>query len=213
MPTPINIKDGTGSQILAKVTKDHALLVSNQTRTIVEISPAELTRRKLFYEYLRRESDDSRDMTVDGSSTPQEFIMASAESSVRFIQLIRFIIEGDNFDLTASGDFRRWGSVATAPGLTNGIEFYALQSGVQTNIFYDPVKTMGDLFNYQTNFTNFINAVDSQADYLSIDIDMPADVALPLGVNDKIVVKINDNLVQANFLKLRCLVKGTQEVV
>jgi hypothetical protein len=213
MGLPTRIVDGTGTKREAAVTEEHALLVSNKERIAIEISAAELTRRKLFFEFFRRDSDDSRNMTVDGSTTPQEFILKSESVAVRWIEYIRIIIEGNNFDLTASGDFRRWGSVASSPGLTNGIELYALQGGTQTDIFYDPVQNMGDLFYYQTEYNNFINAVDAQADFLSVDIEMPQAVALPLGIEDKIVCKINDNLVHADFLKFQILAKGYQEVV
>ena len=213
MSIPTVIKDGTGSGTEAQVTSEHALLVSNKERIAVEISPAELTRRKLFFEFFKRESDDSRDMTVDGSVTPQEFILTAESEAVRWIEYIRIIIEGNNFDLTASGDFRRWGSIAASPGLTNGIELYAIQSGTRSDIFYDPVQTMGDLFYYQTDYNNFINAVDSQADFLSVDIAMPVAVALPLGVEDKVICKINDNLVDIDFLKFQILARGYQEIV
>lgn len=213
MSVKTQIVDGKGSGHRAHVTLDHALLVSSRERSITEISPEELTKRKLFFEYMRRESDNSRDMNVDGSSTPQEFILGAEDGAVRWVANVRMIIEGNNFDLKSSGDFRRWGSVAIDPGLTNGIELYSVQGGEQSKIFYDPVKNMGDLFRYQTDYLNFVNAIDSQADYLSIDIDMPADVALPLGVNDKIVCVVNDNLVDANFIKLQVLVRGTQEIL
>lgn len=213
MSLPANIIDGTGTRYQAKVTSEHALLVTPSGRSVSEIPTEELTRYKLFFEYFRRESDNSRDMTVDGSATPQEFILTSTTGAVRWIDYIRVIIEGNNFALTASGDFRRWGSVAVAPGLTNGTELYVIQGGNRTDIFYDPVKNMGDLFNYQTDYDNFVNAIDNQADFLSIDIAMPAAVALPLGVDDRLVAVVNDNLVDANFLTFRVLARGFQEFV
>ena len=207
------IVDGTGSSREARVTEENALLTTPTSRSASEIPASELTRYKLFFEYFRRESDDSREMTVDGSVTPQEFILTSAAGAVRWIDYIRVIIEGNNFSLAASGDFRRWGSVAIAPGLTNGTELYVLQGGERTSIFYDPVQNMGDLFNYQTDYDNFINAIDAQADFLAIDIAMPAAVALPLGVEDRLVATVNDDLVDLDFLTFRILARGYQEFV
>jgi hypothetical protein len=207
------ITDGTGTKVEAKVTTEHALLVTQQARSAAEIPTEELTRTKLFFDYFTRVSDGSRDMTVDGSVTPQEFILTAGGGSVRWIEYIRIIIEGNNFALSASGDFRRWGSVATAPGLVNGTELFVVQGGVETPIFFDPVHSMGDLFNYQTDYDNFVNAVDAQADFLSIDIAMPAAVALPLGVEDRLVARVNDDLVDADFLTFRILARGYQEII
>lgn len=207
-----SIKDGEGTSRLAGVTVDHALKVTQVEERAIYLSPEILTRRKLFIDFLRRLSDDSNDMNVDGSSTAQEFVLVAAESGVRWIDRIRVIIEGNNFDLSASGDFRRWGSVAASPGLTNGTELHVEQGGVTTGIFAESVKTMGDLFYYQSGYENFINAVDSQADFLSIDLQMPVTVALPLGVGDRIVCTINDNLVDADFLKFQMIVSGYQEI-
>jgi hypothetical protein len=207
------ITDGTGTKVEAKVTTEHALLVTQQARSAAEIPTEELTRTKLFFDYFKRTSDESREMTVDGSVTPQEFILTAGGESVRWIEYIRIIIEGNNFALSASGDFRRWGSVATSPGLVNGTELFVVQGGVETPIFFDPVKSMGDLFNYQTDYDNFVNAVDAQADFLSIDIAMPAAVALPLGVEDRLVARVNDNLVDADFLTFRVLARGYQEII
>ena len=217
MSQPVRIKGSVqgGPQNEAAVTAEGALRTTSVTEVAINLPPEELTRRKLFYEFFRVGGVEtgSRDMHLaDGSTTPVDFVMKATSDRVRWISKLRFILEGDNFDLSASGDFRRWGSVATSPGLTNGFRLFAVQGGVETDIFLDPVQSMGDLFYYQDHYENFVNAVDAQADFLSVDIVMPQGVALPLGVEDKIVVRIQDDMVDAAFNTMRVIANGYQEV-
>lgn len=213
MSVRTNIADGRGSNRETIVTPDHALLVSGTTRSAADTPVEELTRLKLFSEYLRRLSDNASGMNVDGSVTPQEFVLASVAGYTRWITHLRVFVEGNNFDTTISGDFRRWGAVAASPGLANGTELFVEQGGVTTDIFYDPVKTMGDLFDYEDAFVNFSNAVTATADYLSIDFVPAVPIVLPSGNIDRIVARVNDNLVNANFLRFEILARGYQEIL
>lgn len=79
------------------------------------------------------------------------------------------------------------------------------------DIFYDPIKTMGDFFHYQTDYKNFTNAVTAQADFLSIDIKFEMPIALPIGTQDKMVCVINDDLVDASFLTFQIIIKEYQQ--
>lgn len=213
MSLKTRIGDGGGTGFEAGVTKSNLLKVTPVQISATELTYEKLTLQKYFSEYLRRESDDSRDMTVDGSGTPQQFVLLGEAERCRWITSLRILIEGNNFSVAASGDFRRWGSIATAPGLTNGTSLYVVQSNVTTNIFYDPVRNMGDLFNYQTDYENFINAVTATADYLSVDIAFPVPIVLPAGGEDEIVAQVNDDLVDADFLTFRILARGYQEII
>jgi hypothetical protein len=193
------------------VSTEGAIYVIQAEPLALELPVEVLTRRKLFFDFFRN-SSDSEQMTVDGSVTPVEFTIAAEADKVKWVTQVRFLIEGNNFDLTASGDFRRWGSVAVSPGLTNGIELDVVQGGITSSLFYDPVVNMGDLFNYQTSYENFINAIDAQADFLSVDIQLPQPVTLPAGSSDRMFCRINDDLVDPDFLSFRLLAKGYQEV-
>jgi len=192
------------------ITPEGSINAVLQDAVAINLPPATLTRRKLFYEFLRVGGvpAGSRDMHLV-SAPPVEFEMKAAVGRVRWVTTMRLIIEGNNFALSASGDFRKWGTVA--PGLTNGIELFVEQGGITSTIFLDPVKNLGDLFYYQRSYENFVNSVDAQADFLSVDVEMPQDVALPLGVEDRIVCRINDNMVNADFLKMQVLCNGYQE--
>jgi hypothetical protein len=203
------LTDGVGrNKRSVGVTKDNALQVSVIDPISIELSVEQLTRRKLFYSFLYDGSNN--DMNVDGS-TPVTFTIASQTTAIKWVSKLRVLVNGTNFDLSASGDFRKFGSAAIAPGLTNGIELFVVQSGLVTPIFTVPVKNMGDFFDYETGYSNFINAVSAQSDFLSIDLDLPEVVVLPPGALDYIGCRINDDLTSLD--KLQILASGYQEVV
>jgi hypothetical protein len=216
IPARIKGSDEGGQTTEVAVTREGAIYVVAREPIAVELPQEVLTRRKVFQDYLRVGGvpTGSQDLHLaDGSVTPVDFEVKAAANEVRWITQLRILIEGTNFDISSSGDFRRFGSVASSPGLTNGIELYAVQGGLTTNLFLEPVQTMGDFFNYQTGYENFSNAVTAQADFLSVDRILPYEVVLPLGVEDKIVCRINDDMVDSNFLKMNVIVSGSREVV
>lgn len=108
-----------------------------------------------------------------------------------------------------TNDFRRFGDAAIAPGLTNGVEFYFVQGGRKIDVFLEPVKNVGRFLDYADDFTNLVNAVSAQSDYLSFDFIFDQPVALPAGSNDKIVFVVNDDLTALDFMQV--VVRGWQE--
>lgn len=208
MSVGLRIRDGEGSGREAGVTQDRALKVSVVNRTASDATVEELTRVKQLRSFLQ--NGGSVDMNVDGSATPVEFIHEADTGIAKWITGVRFLFHSDNMELDTN-DFRRFGAAAIAPGLANGLTFFVLQGGTQTSFFPDPVKAVGDFMSYADDYTNFINSVGTQTDFLSFDFKFDEPVALPEGSEDKIVVKVEDNLTALDLFKV--IVRGYQEVL
>jgi len=201
------IIDGAGTSKTAQVTSDNSLKVSAVPIKIVDQTIEDMTRKKQYRDWLTN-SVGSADMNVDGSVTPVSFTETAEAGKVKWIDSWRLIMHGTYLELDTN-DFRRFGLAATAPGLTNGLEFYFVQGGRTINVFLENVKNIGDFMKYADNHTNFINAVSAQEDYLAFDFKFDQTVVLPAGSNDKIVLVVNDNL--SSLVYMRCIVRGWQE--
>jgi len=206
---PILIKDGEGSPREAGVTSDHALKVAIVSQSAFSTSVEVLTRYKAYRGFLTT-SAGSKEMNVNGATTPVPFTLEALPGYTRFITKARFIINGVNFELSGQ-DLKRFGAATTGgASLTNGIEFWVDQGGNITQMFADPIKQTVDFFAYQTGFENFVNAISAQSDFLSIDFDFETPVALPPDVTDIIVVNVRDDL--SALGQFRCLLFGYQEI-
>jgi hypothetical protein len=194
MSVKTRIHDGLGTSRTVAVTPSNALLVQVLPETSKGVPPADLSNLKLLQEFLV-DSTGSSDQRVNGSVTPVEFSVTASASRTKWITGFRIIIEGDGFEL-ASADFRDYGAVGS-PGLTNGIEIEAFQGGVTTSIAAEPIRNAGDYLNYADDFTNFVNAVSSQSDYLMFMFEFATPVVLTEGSTDRLTIRIRDNLITA----------------
>ena len=190
------IQDGEGTSVTAGVTSQNALKVAVTERNISSYTPSELiatfTNRKQFRAYFQDENG-SRDHCVDGSSTPISFCLQAEQDKVNWVTQCRLILNGTELEL-GTNDFRRYGAAAIAPGLTNGCEFVIGQGGLETHIFAEPVKAIGDYMSYQNAWENFVNAISAQSDFLLFDFIFPRPIALVIGVFDQLAFRINDDL-------------------
>jgi hypothetical protein len=212
MSIDVLIRDGTGTRVTANVNRDNALKVymtEPSLRDEAETGYEELTRKKQYRDWLRT-SAGSYEMNINGSVTPVLFEETAEASKVKWITSWR-IVMNDTYMELETNDFRRFGTAATAPGLTNGLEFYFVQGGRQIDVFLEPVKKIGDFMDYADSFINLVNAVSSQEDYLSFDFIFDQPVCLPAGSNDKIVMKVADNLTAVDLM--RVIVRGWQEFI
>lgn len=211
MPVNFMIKDGTGTDVTAEVNDEHALKVylADQSISISNINELipDLTRQKQYRDWLRT-SAGAYEMNVNGSSTPILFEETAEANKVKWITSWRLIMNGTYLEINTN-DFRRFGAAATAPGLTNGMQFYFVQGGRTINVFLENVKKIGDFLDYADGYTNLVNAVSSQSDYLAFDFVFDKPVALPAGSNDKIVMQVSDNLTALELM--RVVVRGWQE--
>lgn len=188
------IVDGLGSAREASVTPNNALLVQVLPDTSKGVPPADLTNLRLLQEFFV-DSLGSSDQRINGSVTPVEFSVRASASLTKWITGFRVIIEADGFEL-GTADFRDYGATVS-PGLPNGIQIEAVQSGITTTIAPDPIKTAGDYLNYGNRYINFTNAISAQSDYLQIVFDFDQPIVLTEGSSDRLVIRIRDNLIAA----------------
>jgi hypothetical protein len=206
------IRDGVGGRFTAQVNSDNALKVYQSELSLADESEAgyvSLTRKKQYRDWLRT-NGGSYEMNVNGSVTPVLFEETSQADRVKWIVSWRFILNGTYLELSTN-DFRRFGAAAIAPGLTNGLQFYFVQGGRQIDVFLENVKKIGDFMDYADDYTNLINAVSAQSDYLAFDFVFDQPVALPAGSHDKIVMKVSDDLTAMELM--RVVVRGWQEFI
>ena len=209
MTAKTTIVDGTGSKKEAKVTRDHALRVTQLDAYGFETPDEVLTRYKLYRGFLL-DSAGSKNLNVNGSVIPVEFSVSSSPGKILYVTEARVLLNGTYFEMNTN-DFRRFGLATVGGGsLTNGITFTASQGGVETLLFAEPIKQSGDFFNYCDDFTNLTNAVSSQSDFLSFDFHFDQPITLPESVSDKLFMTIRDNLTAIELFQV--IVRGWQEV-
>lgn len=188
------IQDGQGTDRLASVTAQNALLVQVVPQTSKGVPPEDLSNLRLLREFFV-DSSGSSSHRVNGSVTPVEFAVRASQTATKWLTGFRIIIEADGFEI-ATADFRDYGALLS-PGLTNGIQIEAIQSGITTSISSLPIKTAGDYLIYADSFTNFVNAISAQSDYFEVRFTFDVPIVLTKGSTDRLVIRIRDNLVTA----------------
>ena len=194
MSTKGRITDGLGTGRTVSVTPANALLVQVLPATSIGIRDALLSRYRLLSEFFT-DGGGSSNQVVNGAGTPVEFSIRAEPGLTKWITGFRVVIEGNNFEL-ATADFRRYGFILD-PGLPNGIQIEADQGGVITSIANEPVRITGDYLNYANGFTNFINAITAQADYLQFVFRFEQPIVLTAASTDRVIIRIRDNLTLA----------------
>lgn len=208
MALPVYIQDPASSRRIG-VTSDGALQVSIIEGAAAELPIDTLTRRKLLRSFLK--NNGSKDLNVDGSTTPVEFTEAADTTRTKWITGLRLLLNGTNLEMNTN-DFRRFGTAtASNTPLTNGVQLYVIQGGLQTDFFVDPITRMGDFFNYADAYLNIINAITAQSDFLYFDFNFEQPVVIPPGTTDRVVFSVSDDL--TNIELFTCIVRGYQELV
>jgi len=202
------LRDPATAELL-RVGKEQQLYVTNIPASSNDIPLEVLTRYQVYRGFLL-DGGGSKALNVDGSSTPQEFFVSAEPGVIKWITKIRFLFNDTSMELDTK-DFRRFGTSATSPGLTNGIDLFVEQKGTETRIFDEPILTIGDFMNYATEFTNFVHAVSSQVDFLSFDFVPEKTIPIVEGSIDKIVCRINDDLTPTDLFWV--LLFGYKEIL
>jgi hypothetical protein len=201
------------SRRCAKVNSRNALHVTVIDPITVELDPEVLTQRKELREFFATDGG-SKDMNIDGDTTNTLFKIAAQEGTVKWIKAFRIVFHDTNLEMDTN-DVRRFGDAAVSPGLTNGIEVFVNQGGVNTNFFIDPIKAMVDFLPYMARgpdgFTNIPNSITTQEDYLHFDFILNTPVVLPVGSPDYLGINIKDDLTALAFM--RGIAAGYQEFV
>lgn len=158
--------------------------------------------KSMIYEFIRNPlDDDSREMAVDGSTTPVAFRYVAPASGAKLMRCLIFYSDTGSFDATKFGN----GITMTA-----GLEFAVVDSDGST------VKL--DLLNGETIKTNAdISAVCFDTSHLTMGTGPETNAArwtfskagapLELETGDSFTVTVNDNLSGLNTFTI--MVQGT----
>lgn len=207
MTVRTEIKDGLGGGRAASVTEQNALLVSVLPQSSKGVPASDLANLRQLRAYFE-DGGGSNAQNVDGSTTPVEFSVSTVSGLTKWIVGFRLILEGARLEISTQ-DFRRYGNAATSPGLTNGVEVEAVQSGATVPITVEPVVTIGDYLQWADDFVNLINSVGTTEDYLHFDFSFDRPVVLVEGSTDRLVIRINDDLTAID--KQIAVARGYQE--
>lgn len=207
------IQDGEGTKRTAGVTDRHALKVTSVPQSLTERVEQgnfeDLLQTKLLYTTFKN-SSDSENLNVNGSVTNQDFYIAAEENQLKSIYEVRFVLNDEQMAL-GSSEGRRFASAAASPGLTNGIQFFVTQGGVDTQIFATPVKQIYEFLHWSTDFINEVGALGSGEDLLVVGIKFHVPVNIVPGGIDKMTIRIRDNLTNINFFIVTAI--GSKELL
>ena len=207
MPVSSQIVDGTGDGFAAAVNAQNALRTNAIPLTSRGFSASDLANLRQLREFLRDESG-SINLNADGSTTPIEFSLEAIEGVTRWVTGVRLIFEGGNLEISTN-DFRRFGTAATSPGLTNGVEIETEQQGQTVTITKAPVVTIGDFLTYSNAYLNLANSVAAGTDFLRFDFRFDQPIVLVEGSIDRLLIRISDDLTP--ILKFQAIARGYEE--
>lgn len=206
MTIKLHIGDGEGTGLVAGVTESHALKVQVLPQSSRGVAPEDLSNLRQLREYLT-DGTGSSAMNVNGGVTPVEFSVDAEVGITRWITGMRILMEGADLEINTN-DFRRFGQAATG-ALAVGVEIEADQAGAVTAIASEPIVYLGDFLNYADEYTNLVNSVSSQSDFISFIVRFDAPIVLTEGSSDRLLVRINDDLTAID--SFQCIARGYQE--
>jgi len=212
MTAKIMIVDGEGSKRTVGVTANNALKVLTIPGSVSNLSSAEvagLAKTKQLASFFLN-SSSSKDLNIDGSVSSQEFFVAAESNRAKWFTRVRILLNDTSMEINTN-DFRRFGTAAIAPGLTNGLLFYAEQGGITTNFFIDPIRNIGNFLDYADSFVNLVNSVGTQEDFLSFDYIFETPIVLVPGSQDRIVITVRDDLSSVDLFTV--IGRGYQEEI
>jgi hypothetical protein len=186
-----------------------SLLVADVGVAARELSDHTLTAKKVLRASFTSDAD-SIEMNVDGSTTPVVFKIAASSDRVKWVSGIRLVLHDANMNMSGI-EFRRFASV-TSGALTNGVDLFVSQGGVETSLFVSPVVRMGDFYDYSDAELNEVDAISAGVDFLRLDFtSLGAPVALPAGSRDFVGLRVSDDLQALNLF--RGIATGAQELI
>lgn len=205
MPIKSQIVDGRfGDSRKLAISSDGALFVTQVPRNLGDLTNEQKTRVR-FNNSLFTNSSGSSSLNVNGSVTPVEFLIRPPKGMVISLEEVRFRFEGGDLDM-GTNDIRKFGTAAGTGGLTNGLEFFIVQNGTQTNIFIDPIQHMSGFINYTVpeGPLNFPDGIAVNQDILTWVINFKPNITIPVvaGGTDRVVVRVNDNLTAINLFQV-----------
>jgi len=206
----VKIQDGGGSGRQAEVTDLKALKVSVVDIPSSGVPNVVLTQYKQWRAYLV-DSGASSSLVVNASSgAPQYFRVSAQDGKTIWLTGIRLVMHDAQMNM-GSAEIRRFGSVAAAPGLTNGLLLYSMQGGVRSDFFLSAIKNLADFLIYTSDFVNVGDAIGQGTDLTVFAIYFSKPICLPQGSVDTFTMEIRDNLTSMTLFQGIC--EGWQEII
>jgi hypothetical protein len=186
---------GRGSEVHIE---DNALLVAQYT-----CPPMIPQKNIVFRQYFTDDgiAGGTSDMLVDGSTTPVSYWIQADQDNDRYITAINIVIEDDGSKLKYFG---------ATNVLTNGCQLFYDKGDQTTVVIHNALKTGWDFFRMSllTESSqveiNPVKDITAKVDAFVIVMDFtrllpPYGIKLDAGMNQKIVLRVHDNLTAANM--------------
>lgn len=214
------------AKIIGGPTERAAVVGSDGALRVASLRPPAADRTRLNVEQVKqlvaflKNSSGSQDMTVDGSTTTQDYYIEAERDRIKWIHEVRLVFHDSQMRID-NNEQRRFGSAAAAPGLTNGLRLRAEQGGVVTDYFTDPLKVTGGFYRYAggpgfgsdigTGIVNSVDGISAGTDLLVVRIGFGAPVGLYPGSVDRVVVQVRDDLTSLTLFETQAY--GAQELL
>lgn len=181
----------------ARVTDCGSLIVSTlpiRRRDIVHPDHPGPDRR--FYNARFADDTGATALNVNGATTNVSFKIKSDPHYYRAITEIITYFEDEQMS-ASNAEVRRFGSVAAAPGLTNGLLYRAYYSGITVDLLPDPAKAISDYVIF-SSVTNIVDGVSTGVDILVSKLTLSQPIELVPEKSDYIEILVRDNLTALN---------------
>jgi hypothetical protein len=199
MGLPIKILSGTGKKQFAEVTEDNELLVTTSS-----YPPFKSQKIRPFRQYFTIDGTPSgdKDMGVDGSVTPQDFYIPSADGFDRYILAINIIVGYG----TQSQPFK----FADGTALTNGCRL-SYESILGNVDIHEGIKSNQDVFRLSDDpITSLwevrgVNALNDYGYFMTSsfsEISSQYGIKLDEGTTQRISMEIRDDCTNADSFNI-----------
>ena len=146
-------------------------------------------------------------LNVDGSGTEVIFSINSHPIYDKKIEFIEFEFH-DEFMKLSGMESQRFGSAATAPGLTVGLNIWTVE-GTDTVAYHtENLKFIGRFYEWTGTSVHLINDVDgisAGVDLLIAVVNIHGSYYLRAGTTDALIVKVQDDLSALNYFTVEAL--------
>ena len=198
-----NIVDGNSGDHKLKINEEGEIGVVVHTHPPIKESRTGLPFRQYFT--LDGTANGSKDMIVNGSSTPVEFCIPAEQDFDRFIKLISIKLADPSAKLDKFG---------ALTALTNGVEFEWQSQDVGSLTIHDGIKDNLEFFRL-TEMTPVITDLSGGgADAITVTWDLSKifgsqwGLKLSQGTTEKLLFRVNDAL--AGLVEFNIIGHGTK---
>jgi len=191
------VRDGTGSDFRQKVTNENAALVS----VVPHPDHGTPEHRTIFRQFMTSTglAGGSRDMRVDGSTTPVEFWVPANGTKDRYISMATFLIVDAGAKLNVFGNIGALASPGCKLEYDTGTERITIADELLTNFDFFRMTNFNRPFGtgaaaYQ--LTNIVSTAEGYAPVLSLKDDYmpPFGIKLAAGSTQKLIFTVGADI-------------------